>query len=53
MTFLQGYHKFSIDKSADGFKNYSISRQKDLGILTGVDERLNVSAATIIHRWVM
>ena len=53
MAFFQGVHKYAIDKSTDGFKNYSISRPKELGSLIKEDERLNVSAPTNNHRWVM
>ena len=53
MTFFQGYHTYAIDQSTNGFKNYSISRQKDIGRLAKVDERFYVSSPTISRRWVM
>jgi hypothetical protein len=54
MSFLQGSQKFFINEGSEGFKNYSIKRNRHTGSLTGdVEERFAVSAPTIIHRWVM
>ena len=53
MAFFQGFHKYAIDKIVEGFKNYSITRPKQMGSLIKEDERLNVASPTSNHRWVM
>ena len=53
MTFLQGYHKFAIDKGGEGFKNYSIRRKKTLDSYSDREESIAVSSPTTNHQWVM
>ncbi len=54
MSLLQGYHKFYIDKSKEGFASYTIRRKRDLvGPGGNVEESLSISSPTILHRWVM
>jgi hypothetical protein len=53
MTFFQGYHKYEIDKSVQGFKIYNL-RSFRQGFFTDGDanEKIKVSSTTTIHKWV-
>ena len=55
MSIFQGTHKFDINKSGKGFKNYSVNRvnANAAGYGMGIEENLNVSSPTTLHRWVM
>jgi len=54
MTFFQGYHRYFIDKSSEGFKNYSISRERNIGGHASTENEIfSVSSPTTMHRWVM
>ena len=55
MSIFQGFHNFSIDKSGEGFENYTLRIFKPIGgSYTGdKEEVLSVSTPTSIHRWVM
>ena len=55
MTFFQGYHKYFIDKSIEGFQNYSLLRRVTAEGLTASsgNEHISVSAPTTVRRWVM
>jgi hypothetical protein len=54
MAVNQGAHKFDINKSSEGFKNYSVTHVSGGGgYSSGVEEKLSVSSPTTNHRWVM
>ncbi|MBL0359352.1 MAG: DUF3857 domain-containing protein [Chitinophagaceae bacterium] len=52
MTFFQGYHRYFIDKSSEGFQSYSIRNETSETAYTKA-QSFSVSAPTTGRRWVM
>ena len=55
ISFLQGYNKFYIANSSDGFQNYTIIRSRSIGgySTNTKEESISVSSPITTHRWVM
>jgi hypothetical protein len=55
MSVMQGSHKFDINSSGEGFKNYTIKQsQANHGNYgSGGEQSLNVSSPTLLHHWAM
>ncbi len=55
MTFIQGYHKFAINKNSEGFQNFIMSRNRPIpgSLLSNREELITVSSPILKQRWVM
>ena len=52
-VFRQGYHRFYIDQSGEGVKNFYIKHTADYGTLSSGENTYTVAAKIAKHRWVM
>ncbi len=48
----QGIHAYTVDKGSEGQANYSLTKPPE-NYYAAQPENFNVSATTVIHRWVM